>query len=521
MYFNPRGESLQMNVDSEIFVDKSLIIQALNKKFRTADRFLCVSRPRRFGKSVVGNLISAFYSRGADSRSIFEKLKIAQTPDWDRRLNKSNVIKIDLNAFYNRYKETGDVIGKLNEIVVADMSESLPDVRIRKGCPMSEAMIEAYQRTGVPFVIIIDEYDVMVRESVGQTEFGRYLSLLNDLFKSADCAETISLAYLTGIIPIVRDRVQSKLNNFKEYTMVNPRELAPYIGFTPDEVKSLCETYGMDFDECLRWYDGYHIAPDVSVCNSNSVCESMLNRKFADYWTQTGAYTAVSDYVTLNFEGLRDDVTAMMGGQWVEVDTGSFLNTLTDIRNRDDVLTYLIHLGYLAYDDATGTCHIPNGEIRQEWVRALNVAPSYASVMRVVKASRQLLADTLAGDEEAVAAGLDKAHQEAASPLTYNNEGALQAAIGLAYFFAASEYTIIKELPAGKGYADMAFIPFVKGRPAMVVELKMEGGTSAAMEQMVERRYADALSAFEGDVLRVAVSYDRESKRHACKIVKG
>ncbi|MCI5778196.1 MAG: PD-(D/E)XK nuclease domain-containing protein, partial [Bacteroidales bacterium] len=220
-------------------------------------------------------------------------------------------------------------------------------------------------------------------------------------------------------------------------------------------------------------------------------------------------------------EGLRDDVTAMMGGQWVEVDTGSFLNTLTDIRNRDDVLTYLIHLGYLAYDDATGTCHIPNGEIRQEWVRALNVAPSYASVMRVVKASRQLLADTLAGDEEAVAAGLDKAHQEAASPLTYNNEGALQAAIGLAYFFAASEYTIIKELPAGKGYADMAFIPFVKGRPAMVVELKMDGGTSAAMEQMVERRYADALSAFEGDVLRVAVSYDRESKRHACKIVKG
>ena len=277
----------------------------------------------------------------------------------------------------------------------------------------------------------------------------------------------------------------------------------------------------MDFDECLRWYDGYHIAPDVSVCNSNSVCRAMTKRKFADYWTQTGAYTAVSDYVTLNFEGLRDDVTAMMGGQWVEVDTGSFLNTLTDIRNRDDVLTYLIHLGYLAYDDATGTCHIPNGEIRQEWVRALNVAPSYASVMRVVKASRQLLADTLAGDEEAVAAGLDKAHQEAASPLTYNNEGALQAAIGLAYFFAASEYTIIKELPAGKGYADMAFIPFVKGLPAMVVELKMEGGTSAAMEQMVERRYADALSAFEGDVLRVAVSYDRESKRHACKIVKG
>ena len=521
VYFNPGERRIQKILNNDIFVDKSLIISELNKKFDSEDGFLCVSRPRRFGKSVVGNLISAFYSRGADSRPIFEKLKIAQTPDWDRRLNKSNVIKIDMLDFWNTASDKHDVLPELTSAVVGEMRDDYPGVVREEDDTVAKAMKRIYAETGVPFVVIIDEYDVLIREAAAQPVLADYLLFLGSLFKAGAAAEAISLAYLTGIIPIVRDRVQSKLNNFLEYTMIEPQELAPYIGFTPDEVKSLCETYGMDFDECLRWYDGYHIAPDVSVCNSNSVCRAMTKRKFADYWTQTGAYTAVSDYVTLNFEGLRDDVTAMMGGQWVEVDTGSFLNTLTDIRNRDDVLTYLIHLGYLAYDDATGTCHIPNGEIRQEWVRALNVAPSYASVMRVVKASRQLLADTLAGDEEAVAAGLDKAHQEAASPLTYNNEGALQAAIGLAYFFAASEYTIIKELPAGKGYADMAFIPFVKGRPAMVVELKMDGGTSAAMEQMVERRYADALSAFEGDVLRVAVSYDRESKRHACKIVKG
>ena len=520
-YFNPEERSLRKVLNNDIFIDKSLIFTELDKKFDSEGGFLCVSRPRRFGKTVVGNLISAFYSRGANSRGIFEKLKIAQTPNWDKNLNKSNVIKIDLNAFYSRYKNTGSVTDMLNDIVADEIRKELPHAHIRPGAPLSEAIITAYNFSGIPFVIIFDEYDVMVREKVGQAEFDRYLTLLNDLFKSADCSEAISLAYLTGIIPIVRDRVQSKLNNFKEYTMLNPRELAPYIGFTPDEVKGLCDTYNMDYEECLRWYDGYHIAPGVSVCNSNSVCEAMLNKRFDDYWTQTGAYTAISDYIALNFEGLQDDVKAMMGGQSVAVDTGSFLNTLTEIRKRDDVLTYLIHLGYLAYDAQTKTCRIPNGEIRLEWVRALDIAPSYANVMRIVKGSQQLLADTLAGNEETVAAGLDKAHQEATSPLTYNNEGALQAAIGLAYFFATSEYTIIKELPAGKGYADMAFVPFVKGRPAIVVELKMEGGVDDAMRQIIDRHYADALSAFSGEVLRVGVSYDKKSKAHTCKIVKG
>lgn len=520
MYFNPGARSLAKIVNSDIFVDKSLVLTVLDRKFDTSDSFLCVSRPRRFGKSVVGSIISAFYSRGADSRPIFERLRIASTPGWDRRLNKSNVIKIDMLDFWNRYQKTGDVISMLNELVVDDMRREEPEARIREGAPIAEAMVAVYQQTGIPFVVIIDEYDVLIRESAAQPILADYLLLLGSLFKAGAAAEAISLAYLTGIIPIVRDRVQSKLNNFKEYTMLNPRDLAPYIGFTPDEVESLCRTYGMDAAECLRWYDGYHIAPGVSVCNSNSVCEAMQNRRFDDYWTQTGAYTAVSDYVTLNFEGLRDCVTSMMGGGWVEVDTGSFLNTLSDIRNRDDVLTYLIHLGYLAYDAPTRTCHIPNGEIRQEWVRALNVSPSYSSVMRVVKASRDLLASTLACDEASVAAGLDRAHEEAASPLTYNNEGALQSAIGLAYFYASSEYTVVKELPSGRGYADMAFIPFVKGRPAIVVELKMDGGTDAAMRQIAERRYAAALSAFGGEVLLVAVSYDRQTKRHTCRIVK-
>ena len=520
-YFNPGSESLEKNVNSRIFIDKSLIMTVLNELFNTADRFLCVSRPRRFGKTVVvGNLISASYSRGANSRGIFEKLKIAQTPNWDKNLNKINVIQIDMFDIWNNAECKSDVLPNLTAVVVGEMRNEFPDVIPQGKCTLADAIKLVYAETGIPFVVVIDEYDVLIRYPEALPILPAYLKLLDSLFKAGSTTRAIALAYLTGIIPIVRDRVQSKLNNFKEYTMLNPRELAPYIGFTPDEVKGLCDTYNMDYEECLRWYDGYHIAPGVSVCNSNSVCEAMLNKRFDDYWTQTGAYTAISDYIALNFEGLQDDVKAMMGGQSVAVNTRFFLNTLTDIRNRDNVLTYLIHLGYLAYDAQTRTCRIPNGEIRLDWVRALDIAPSFTNVMRIVKGSQQLLADTLAGNEEAVAAGLDKAHQEATSPLTYNDEGALQAAIGLAYFFATSEYTIIKELPAGKGYADMAFIPFVKGRPAIVVELKMEGGVDDAMRQIIDRHYADALSAFSGEVLRVGVSYDKKTKAHSCKISK-
>ena len=520
-FFNPGAVSIQKTVNSRIFVDKSMIMSVLDVFFDTNDRFLCVSRPRRFGKTVVGDLITAFYSRGANSRPIFERLKIARMPEWDRRLNKSNVIKIDMLDFWNNADDKQDVLPKLNAAVVGEMRREYPDILTRERYTVAEAVTLVHAETGVPFVVVIDEYDIIIREPDAQPILPAYLQFLGALFKAGAASAAISLAYLTGILPIVRDRVQSKLNNFKEYTMLNPRELAPYIGFTPDEVRDLCEAYGMDYEECLRWYDGYHIAPGVSVCNSNSVCRAMQARVFDDYWNQTGAYTAVSDYVTLNFDGLRDDVKAMMGGQSVSVDTGQFLNTLTDIRSRDDVLTYLIHLGYLVYDAQSRTCGIPNGEIRQEWVRALSVAPSYANVMRVVQSSRELLASTLACDEKAVAAGLDKAHQEAASPLTYNNEGALQAAIGLAYFFATSEYTIVKELPAGRGYADMAFIPYVEGRPAIVVELKMRGGVDAAMRQIAERRYADALAPFKGSILRVAVSYDKRTKAHSCKITRG
>lgn len=517
-YVNPGCTSMLTDMNGDFYIDKSLILTVLNRKFMSPGRFMCVSRPRRFGKTMVGNLVATFYSKGADARPIFEKLGIASVPGWDDRLNKCNVIKLDMNAFCGRYKKSGDIITHLTADVVREMIKEFPDADIEPDWQLSQAIIAANEATSVPFVVVIDEYDVMVRENVPADEFGEYLTLLNDLFKSADCGEAIALAYITGIIPIVKDRVQSKLNNFIEYTMLDPQELAPFIGFTLPEVKSLCDKFSIDYDECLRWYDGYHITPEISICNSNSVCRLIMTRRFANYWSHTGAYAAISDYIRMDFDGIKQDLAAMVGGGSVAVNVTSFSNTLSDLNTKDKVFTYLIHLGYLTYDEATGCCRIPNGEIRGEWKNAIEDMRDMGEVFSMIRNSDDLLDATLRGDEQAVAEALDKAHAYVTSPRTYNNEGALQSAVGLAYFSATSRYTIVKELAAGYGFADLGFIPYVAGVPAMVVELKMNQAPEVGLAQIKKKGYASVMRNYRGPVVIVAVAYDRETKFHSCRI---
>lgn len=518
-YVNPGNNVIAADMRQDIYIDKSMILTVLNKVFgsSTGSR-LCVSRPRRFGKTMVGDLIAAYYTSGADSRQLFEKLKISETERWDERLNKCNVIQIDVGEFYSSYGKSGNVVQHMTEDVINDMRDKFPNAGIESDWPLPKAIIKVYDTTNVPFVLIMDEYDVMVREQVAQSDFKAYLELLNALFKSVACGRAIGLAYITGIIPIVRDRVQSKLNNFTEYTMLQPMELAPYIGFTLPEVKGLCERYGMDYDECLRWYDGYHIADGVSICNANSVVRAVKAREFADYWSQTGAYTAISDYIDGDYEGIREDIAVMAGGGEVEVDAGSFLNTLDSIVSKDDVFTYLIHLGYLAYNRKSETCYIPNGEIRKEWERALKRTVNYRPVVEMIKNSRRLLDATIEGDSEAVAQALGEAHQYVTSPFTYNNEGALQSAIGLAYFYATTQYTVVKEFHAGTGYADIALIPYVANRPPIVIELKMNEKPERGLRQIIDNGYADAFRDIKGEVLLVAISYDKKTRSHACII---
>ena len=521
-YVNPSNRQMQIALNDEIFVDKSMILTVLNKKFDTKGRFMCVSRPRRFGKTTVGDLISAFYSKGANSRAMFEKLKIAGEPNWDERLNKFNVIQFDINAFYSRYQDKGDIITHLTADVVREMVKEFPNIQINPDGKLSSAIISVFEETGVPFVVIIDEYDVLVREKIPSGEFRNYLAFLNDLFKSPDCGAAIGLAYMTGIMPIVKDRVESKLNNFHEYTMLDPQELAPYIGFTKPEVKELCEQFKIDYDECLRWYDGYDIAPGVSICNSNSVCRAITSHKFANYWNRTGAYAAISDYVKMNFDGVKEDIATMIGGGRVPVSISAFSNTLSDLGDKNRVFTYLIHLGYLTYkeknSEGDGWASIPNGEIRNEWKTAIGDMKDMSKVVEMIRNSEELLEATLQRDEAAVAEALDKAHTYVTSAKYYNNEGALQSAVGLAYFSATSQYDINQELAAGYGFCDIAFKPYVKGAPGVIIELKMDQAPEFGLKQIKKNKYVEAMGSYRGPVYLVAVSYGKESKKHTCKI---
>ena len=521
IYVNPGEALLRMSYNSRIYVDKSMILNELNKLLNTEDRFVCVARPRRFGKSMAGNMIAAYYGKKANSRPILEKLKIAQTPDFETYLNAFNVIKLDINGFYSNSTRDEDIVPLFTTEIRDELMKFFPDCGIKDSDSIANCIKRVYAETGEQFVIILDEYDVLVREQVKSSIFDPYLAFLNGMFKNADLAPAFALVYLTGVLPIVRDKIQSKLNLFTEYTMADAMQLAEFAGFTENETQSLCSQNNMDFEEFKRWYDGYRLASTdgmIEIYNPKSVVQAILSKSIGNYWTKTGSYDSIKIYISMNFEGIKDDVKTMIAGGRVDVNVDFYLNTMTDFHSKDDVFTYLIHIGYLAYDRNAKQCYIPNNEIRSEWILAISNNSDYAEAIRIVNNSKLLLDKTIDGDTDAVAEALSAAHEQLMSRQRYNHEACLQCAIRFAYFYATSRYTIISELPAGKGYADVVFIPYIPNVPAMIVELKWNKTTGAALQQIETKQYFNVMDKYQGDLLLVAVNYDEKTNEHTCEI---
>ena len=519
IYLNPNSILLQGSMNSEIYVDKSLIIRELNKMINTESRYVCVSRPRRFGKSMAGDLISSYYGKNSDSLPLFEQLKIYNDESFSKHYGKYNVIKLDINGFYRDIKKKTNLVKEITTEVIAEMCEQFPDVRIPKKSSLAKAMLAVFAKTGEQFVIIMDEYDVLIREEESDEVFAPYLEFLNGLFKNRAVKQAIALAYLTGILPIVRDKVESKLNEFTEFTMYESANFSEFVGFTMEEVAVLCKKYDMDFAECLRWYDGYRLTDTISVCNPQSVVASMMRHKFESHWSMTGSYENIKDYIEYDFDGIRKDVEIMLGGGRVRVNVLSFLNTKSSFKDKDDVYTYLIHLGYLTYDKDSRECFIPNYEVREQWVLALKHNKNYSTVMKMIDDSQKLLVETLNGNSDYVAAALKEAHSSQISLLAYNDEKSFQSAIGLAYFAANNEYTVVKELPSGDGYADLAFIPVHPTKPALVIELKSSTSTAeGAIAQIKKKNYKQVLRNYSGNMLLVGIKYHPNTHEHECKI---
>lgn len=521
-YVNPGNESFaSAALYSQIYIDKTWMLEYMNRVINSEQRYLCVSRPRRFGKSITARMIAAYYSKGCDSFELFEGLRIAGSQNFKKHLNQYNVIQIDLAEMKVTMDQGENIVQYLQKSVIGELRDLFPGLVDDKASSLPLVLADINEKYGERFIIIIDEWDTIFREDkYNKKSQDEYIDLLRGLFKGEKSQRFMNLAYLTGILPIKRYNSESALNNFKEYTMASPKGLAEYVGFTQNEVQNLCEKYHMDFEEAKRWYDGYGFKSFSHIYCPNSVINAMLDGEYHNYWTGTVAYESLKLYITMDKDGLKNAITRLLAGDRYKVNIEAFENDMTKINSRDDVLTILIHLGYLAYDDSKKEAYIPNEEVRKAFTGAVE-GTDWTPVIDAIKASDELLQATWNMDTDAVAKGIEESHMANASILKYNDENSLRCVIKLAYFNAINEYTVFDELPTGKGYADIVFLPLpYSDKPAMIVELKYDNSAEGAISQIKKKQYTGKLSAYKENILLVGINYSKEDgdKKHICVI---
>lgn len=515
IYLNPNNINFQQALNSKIYVDKSMLISYTSSVIYTEQKFICVSRPRRFGKSMTANMLTAYYSRGCNSEKMFQNLKISQNPDFEKHMNKYNVIHINMQEFLSESDSMEEMLEFIDEDLTDELKNEYPDVHYPKRQNLIKVIATIFSQINIPFVFVIDEWDCIFRVHKNDLESQKkYLDFLRNLLKDRSY---VALAYMTGILPIKKYGEHSALNMFTEVSMTDPREYAEFTGFTENEVTELCKEYDMPFEETKRWYDGYSLR-GVSVYNPRSVVMSMTGGYFNNYWTSTETYKALKVYIDMNLDGLRDKVTRMVAGEKVKINPTKFQNDMTTFNSADDVLTLLVHLGYLTFDFDTREVCIPNSEVQQEFINSIEDG-GWEHIMNAICQSDTLLDATLQGNEEKVAEIVEQVHQDNTSILQYNDENSLSCILSLAYYSAQKSYTITREAPAGKGFADLVFEPRKNSSmPAFIVELKYDHSAEKAVEQIRSKNYTDCLKDYSGEVLLVGINYDKKSKKHTCKI---
>ena len=522
MYLNPGPAMFRQGRNSSTYVDKSMLIAHLNRVLNTERKYACVSRPRRFGKSMAANMVSAYYDRTVDSPREFAGLQITADPSFTSNVSHYDVIKLNMQDFLSMRGSVSGLIANLQAEVCPEIIEAYPDVRFRENDGLPLAMGRIFAQTGRQFVIVIDEWDCVMRErAASQDDQERYLDFLRTWLKDKPY---VALCYMTGILPVKKYGTHSALNMFDEYSMLEPLELANSMGFTEGEVETLCTTWGRDLSECKAWYDGYLLPEVGSIFAPRSVIVALETGRFGSYWTQTETFEALQRYIDMDMDGLHSKVVELIGGAHVPIDTGSYSNDMTTLGKADDVLTLLVHLGYLAYDANAGEAFIPNREIAGQFETCVSGNGNWHEIARSISASEDLLDALLREDGTAVAVGLEKAHTDVASIISYNHEEDLACTLHLAFFSAIRRYRLVREAPAGKGYADLLMIPLASSGniPGVIVELKWGPSAQEAVAQIRERNYAQAFAgtSAEHNLILAGIAYDPKTKQHSCVIEK-
>ena len=514
IYLNPGNEAFQQAVNSEIYVDKTKMLMQTNRILRTEQKYICISRPRRFGKSMAANMLTAYYSRGCDSRELFSRFQIAEADSFKTHLNQYNVIRLNMTRIVKENQSIAEMLERLELLIMDELQEEWQDFKLPRFPSLELVLEKHFQKYHIPFVFVIDEWDCIFRmKQFTQNDQVTYLNFLRNLLKDQSF---VALAYMTGILPIKKYGEHSALNMFAEISMTYAEPYSEFTGFTEKEVSDLCQEYHQETGEIKKWYDGYCV-DGLEVYNPRSVVESLLRGKIQNYWNATETYKALQDFIKLNFDGLRESVSNMIAGEKVRVNPAKFQNDMTSFQSADDVLTLLIHLGYLTYDSRTGMAWIPNSEVQQEFINSIEDG-GWEEIMKAIRSSDELIRATLDGDTDTVERLIARSHEENTSILKYNDENSLACVISLAYYTARKNYIMHRELPTGKGFADLVYIPRKNvDTPALVIELKHNQPAGTAIAQIKAKNYPEKIAEYTGEIVLVGISYDDE-KGHSCEI---
>ncbi len=519
-----------------LFIDKTDFLSEMIKKTNAEDCYYCFTRPRRFGKTMTAKMLAAYYSKGCDSKELFANLKIAKDPSFPVHLNKYNVVYIDMNNIKAEFEdfETTDSVKDIVDFIkfasMLELKENDDFAKIINNNPLisskslSKALLEINLKLGEKFIFIIDEWDLIYRDYKNDTELQeKYINLLRGLFKAGN---RFSLAYLTGILPIKKYISQSALNNFLEYNMLSSVPYERFFGFTEEEVCLLANEHNMDFAELKRWYDGYELN-GTSILNPNSVIKAITNKCIQSYWTETSAIDSFKLLINMNFQGLKDEIYDMVVNEsQIKFNSFTFKNDMISIAHKDDVYSLLVCLGYLASrrteseNDKEHYAYVPNQEIRFSLMNLISKEEWFPQIQKI-KMSRELYEATCSLNNGKVAEIIEKIHT---SPViaanAYNNELSLSYCITYAYSLALEHtYDIAKEMPTGKGFADIIFEPKTDPNlPVIIIELKYGKDAAEALAQIKQRRYADRYKDNYARILLVGINYDKTTKNHDCLI---
>lgn len=523
IYLNPGNGGFKRILKGN-YVDKTGMIGIINDCIETSDNLICISRPRRFGKSYAAQMLCAYYNHTCDSHDLFDDKEISRIKGYHDYINAYHVIYLDISGIVSKMHTLNipirNIAIRIKELLNQEIQTSYPDLPHYNDA--SDAISAVVRISRKKIVFIIDEWDAVIREAKDDIETQKvYLDLLREWFKNGNfTSEAVAAAYMTGILPIKKDKSQSAISDFKEFTAIKPYMFAKYFGFTEDEVKKICSDHDMDFDEARKWYDGYSFAGVESIYNPYSVMMAIHMGEYESYWKQTSVAENLVTYINMDFDNLQSDILKLIAGEQLKVNVSNFQNDFQTFKSRDDVLTLLIHLGYLAYDSKEKRVRIPNEEVRQEFDGLLQNT-EHTKLAKLIMDSKKLLKDTLNGKEEEVVNAIVHIRNTNYAPMFYNNEQALRSVIKFAYIVCIDYYLKVEELPTGHGIADVVFLPKRDtSLPAMIVELKWNQTAEGAIKQIKEKEYTSLISEYTGDMLLIGINYDEDTKKHSCVIEK-